>query len=60
MPEEGDILGYAAIINILELEVPIPNVISLISTKNRKYKTDVDRAAIYKFGCTTNFRIQKK
>ena len=36
-PEEGIIVGYAAIINSLELEVPIPNVISLVSLKNRKY-----------------------
>lgn len=39
-PEEGIIVGYAAIINSLALEVPIPETISLISTKNRKYKKD--------------------
>ena len=38
-PEEGSIVGYAAIINSFELEVPLPDVISLISSKNRKYIT---------------------
>ena len=37
-PEEGYIVGYGAIINFYELDVPLPNVLSLISTKNRKYK----------------------
>lgn len=40
IPEEGSIEGYASIINAYNLEVPIPDIISLISTKNRKYKTD--------------------
>jgi len=40
VPEEGSIEGYAAIINAYKLKVPIPDLISLISTKNRKYKTD--------------------
>ncbi len=40
VPEEGSIEGYAAIINAYKLKVPIPDVISLVSTKNRKYKTD--------------------
>lgn len=37
-PEEGSIEGYASIINAYNLEVPIPDTISLISSKNRKYK----------------------
>jgi len=40
VPEKGSIEGYAAIINAYQLKVPIPIVISLISTKNRKYKKD--------------------
>ncbi len=40
IPEEGSIEGYASIINAYNLEVPIPDIIFLISTKNRKYKTD--------------------
>jgi len=40
VPEEGSIEGYAAIINAYKLKVPIPDLISLISTKNRKYKTE--------------------
>jgi hypothetical protein len=40
IPEEGSIEGYAAIINAYNLKVPMPEVISLISTKNRKYKID--------------------
>ncbi|MBK3516997.1 Fic family protein [Carboxylicivirga marina] len=39
-PEEGNIVGYAAIINTLELPVPLPNRLSLISTKNRRYEKD--------------------
>ena len=37
-PEEGYIVGYGAIIDFYELAIPIPNALSLISTKNRKYK----------------------
>ena len=37
-PEEGYIVGYGAIIGFYELAIPIPNVLSLISTKNRKYE----------------------
>ena len=36
-PEEGWIVGYGAIIDHLQLPVPIPNTLCLISTKNRKY-----------------------
>ena len=36
-PEEGHIVGYAAIIHALNLPLPIPDIISLISIKNRKY-----------------------
>jgi Fic family protein len=38
VPEEGTIEGYAAIINAFNLKAPIPDNISLISTKNRKYQ----------------------
>jgi Fic family protein len=37
-PEEGYIVGYGAIINFYELAIPLPNALSLISTKNRKYE----------------------
>ena len=40
VPEEGSIEGYTAIINTYKLKIPIPDVISLISTKNRKYTSD--------------------
>jgi Fic family protein len=39
VPEEGSIEGYAAILHAYQLNVPLPSIISLISTKNRKYKT---------------------
>lgn len=39
-PEEGLLVGYGAIIESLGLAVPIPNNLALISTKNRKYKTE--------------------
>ena len=39
-PEEGTIVGYGAIIDAYQLAVPIPRVLSLISTKTRKYETE--------------------
>jgi Fic family protein len=39
-PEEGNIVGYAAIIEFYDLKIPIPEQISIISTKNRKYQKD--------------------
>lgn len=39
-PEEGTIAGYGAIIDAWQLTVPIPRVLSLISTKTRKYETE--------------------
>ncbi len=38
LPEPGSLAGYAAIINVLELEVPIPDIISIISKKNKRYE----------------------
>lgn len=40
VPEEGSIEGYAAIIHAYKLNVPIPEEITLISNKNRKYRKD--------------------
>lgn len=41
VPEpEATIVGYAAIINTLALPVPMPEVIAVISAKNRKYQID--------------------
>ena len=40
VPEEGTIVGYAALIHTMALKMPMPYTIALISTKNRKYKTD--------------------
>lgn len=40
VPEEGTIVGYAALINAMSLKMPIPDTLALISTKNRKYKID--------------------
>lgn len=39
-PEEGYIAGYGAIIDAYQLAIPIPGVLSLISTKTRKYETE--------------------
>ncbi len=39
-PEEGTIAGYAAIINALQLNVPIPLSLMLISQKNKQYRQD--------------------
>ncbi len=38
-PEEGWVVGYGAVIDRLQLPVPIPQTLSLISIKNRKYAT---------------------
>jgi hypothetical protein len=40
LPEEGVIVGYAALISYLELPVPIPEIIALISDKNKKYEIE--------------------
>ncbi len=37
LPEKGSIVGYGAIIDKLELPVPIPATLALISEKNKKY-----------------------
>lgn len=36
MPQKGHIVGYAAIINSFDLQMPIPNQIAVVSTKNKK------------------------
>lgn len=36
-PEKGTIVGYGAIINALQLPVPLPHKLSLISEKHKKY-----------------------
>ncbi len=38
-PEEGKIVGYAALIKYLELEMPYPYQFSLIARKNKRYST---------------------
>jgi hypothetical protein len=39
-PEEGNLVGYGAIIEAYKLAVPIPNQLALISLKKRKYTTE--------------------
>lgn len=39
-PEEATLVGYGAIIEAFGLNVPIPDMLSLISEKKRQYKTD--------------------
>jgi len=39
-PEPATLVGYGAIIEKLELPVPMPETLSLISSKRRNYKTD--------------------
>jgi hypothetical protein len=38
LPEAGSLAGYAAIINVLELTVPTPDIVSIISKKNKRYE----------------------
>ncbi|MFV2057521.1 MAG: Fic family protein [Thiohalomonadales bacterium] len=40
VPETGRVAGYAAIIDALELPVPLPSTLALISKKNRRYEKD--------------------
>ncbi len=39
-PEEGILVGYGAVIEAYSLPVPLPQKLSLISTKKRKYETE--------------------
>lgn len=39
-PEEGWLVGYAALLNAYNLQIPIPDVLSLISHKHKHYKTE--------------------
>lgn len=39
-PEEGYIVGYAALMNRYELQIPIPDVLSIISHKHKQYQSD--------------------
>lgn len=39
-PEQGSIIGYAALIEYYRLHVPIPEILALISNKHRVYNTD--------------------
>ncbi|MBU1718360.1 MAG: Fic family protein [Bacteroidetes bacterium] len=40
VPETGTLVGYGALIEAYKLRVPLPEKISLISEKHRKYKTE--------------------
>jgi len=40
LPEDGVIVGYGALINHLELKVPIPEFLCVISDKNKKYEIE--------------------
>ena len=39
-PENGNIVGYGAIIDHLKLPIPFPNTLALITKKSRKYTND--------------------
>jgi len=38
-PEQGTIVGYAAIIHYLNLEMPMPTPVALVCKQNKKYQT---------------------
>src|SRR5699024_12282692 len=38
-PEEGYIAGYAALLHRYKLQVPLPDVLSIISHKHKQYRT---------------------
>lgn len=39
-PEEGTLVGYGAIIDAYNLQIPIPEILTIISDKKRKYKKE--------------------
>lgn len=39
-PEKGNLVGYGALIDALNINVPVPNRLSLISEKHKKYSVD--------------------
>lgn len=39
-PEEGILVGYGALIEAFQLDAPIPEILSLVSSKKRQYKVD--------------------
>ncbi|MFT5779998.1 MAG: hypothetical protein ACI837_002959, partial [Crocinitomicaceae bacterium] len=40
LPEEGHVVGYASIISRLEFRIPIPDQISMVCSRNKKYEND--------------------
>jgi hypothetical protein len=42
-PEEGMLVGYGALVEAFELQVPMPALLSLISTKKRRYDSTIWR-----------------
>lgn len=39
-PEEGILVGYGALIEAFQLDAPVPEILSLVSSKKRQYKVD--------------------
>ena len=39
-PEEAQLVGYGALMDAFALDVPMPDVLFLVSTKNKNYRTD--------------------
>ena len=39
-PEEGYLVGYAALLNAYDLQVPLPDLLSIISHKHKQYTTE--------------------
>ncbi len=40
LPEEGRVVGYASIISKLDFRIPMPDQISMVCSRNKKYETD--------------------
>ncbi|HLX91946.1 MAG TPA: Fic family protein [Puia sp.] len=38
-PEPGQLVGYGAIINYYDLQIPLPDLLALVSEKHRQYQT---------------------
>lgn len=40
LPEKAWLVGYAALINVYQLEVPLPTKLAAISAQHKKYETE--------------------
>ena len=49
LPEEGYVVGYASIISKFEFRIPIPDQISMVCSRNKKYENEQWRVFPHKY-----------